>query len=128
MQVSVRQMELKAMLDAMNKRKLGCFMIGWSADYLDPQDFLSLLFTTSSQQNNMNYSNADFDKLCAQADVEQEPAKRIELYRKAQDIAIQDVAWVPLYVQVNPYLVSASTTGFRCNGFGPMPQTETEVR
>ena len=44
-----------------------------------------------------------------------------ELYRQAQDIAIQDVAWVPLYVQVNPYLVSSNTTGFRCNGISIAP-------
>lgn len=128
MQVSIRPMELKTMIDAMDHRKLQAYMLGWSADYLDPQDFLSLLMTTGAQQNDGEYSNPEFDRLCAQADVEQDPAKRTALYRRAEDIAVQDVAWVPLFFQTLPYLVSANTSGWRCNEFGPMAQLYTEVK
>jgi ABC-type transport system substrate-binding protein len=128
MQVTLRGMEIRTFQDAQNKQQLGFFMYGWLADYLDPQDFLSLLLTTGSSSNFMKYSNPEFDKICAAADVEPDEAKRLAMYRKAEDIAIQDVAWIPMYVQIQPYLISARTKGFRYNAFGAMPQLLTDLK
>jgi oligopeptide transport system substrate-binding protein len=128
MQVTLRGMEIRTFQDAQNKQKLGFFMYGWLADYLDPQDFLSLLMTTGSASNFMRYSNPEFDRICGSADVEPNPTKRLAMYRQAEDIAIQDVAWIPMYIQIQPYLINARTTGFPYNAFGAMPQTQTEVK
>ncbi len=128
LQVTLRGMEIRTFQDAQNKQQLGFYMYGWLADYLDPQDFLSLLLTSKSSSNFMKYSNPEFDRICAAADIEADPTKRIKMYQQAQDIAIQDVAWFPMYIQIQPYLLSARTKGFRYNAFGAMPQTQTDLK
>ena len=94
-----------------NQNKLECYTLGWSADYLDPQDFYSLLLRTGSPENHTLYSNPEVDALCDRADVEQNPAVRSALYRKVARIAADDVPRIPLYysrdiILVNPRVKS----------------------
>jgi len=107
----------------------------WGADYLDPQNFLSTLLHTDKivdgkpdhEENGIGYSNADFDRLCDQADVEHNQAKRIDLYRQAERIAIDDAPWVPLYFQKDLMLIKPRVTGYRDSVFGILPHTQTTV-
>ena len=50
----------------------------WGADYPDPQNFVSQQLRTGVGNNNGHYSNAEFDKLVDQADVETDQAKRLQ--------------------------------------------------
>jgi oligopeptide transport system substrate-binding protein len=82
---------------------------GWCADYPDPENFADALFRTGAQQNLGNYSNPDLDALLDQARVEQDVARRIELYQQAEQIIVQDAPAVFLmhgisYVLVKPYV------------------------
>ena len=61
---------------------------GWCADYPDPQNWLSVYWksdTTFAQRQ--GYKNEELDKLTAQADVELDAAKRVDLYKQAQQAA-----------------------------------------
>src|SRR5581483_9938674 len=69
----------------------------WGADYPDPQNFLSQQRRTGVGNNNGNYSNPEFDKLVDQADVEPNLDKRYPLYQQAEQIALNEVGWLPLY-------------------------------
>jgi len=70
----------------------------WGADYPDPQNFLSLQLQTGVGNNNSHYSNAEFDNLTKEADTTVDDfAKRADLYNKAEQIAVTEVGWLPLF-------------------------------
>ena len=70
----------------------------WGADYPDPQNFLSLQLQTGVGNNNSHYSNADFDKLTKQADtLVGDFGERAKLYNQAEQIAVSEVGWLPLF-------------------------------
>ena len=125
--VSPRALEWGALLKQRNTDRLQMGLMSWYADYLDPQNFLSLLMTSTSSMNHDGYSNPRFDRLCAQADVMGDPARRIALYQEAETVAVDDVARIPLYFDRQPQLVSPRVKGLRTNLFGLMPQTTTEI-
>ncbi|MGH2543755.1 MAG: ABC transporter substrate-binding protein, partial [Ardenticatenaceae bacterium] len=85
------------------------FSVGWIADYPDPQNFLDILFHCDSLDNKTGYCNPQVDELLEAARVEQDEAQRLELYRQAEELIVQDAAWVPLwfnkgYVLVKPWV------------------------
>jgi len=63
---------------------------GWCAAYPDPQDFLSLMFTTTTTVGYTNYANPTYDDLVRRADAETDPSVRAGLYRDAQRILTKD--------------------------------------
>jgi ABC-type transport system substrate-binding protein len=75
----------------------------WGADYPDPQNFISQQLRTGVGNNNAHFSNADFDALVDEADTMIGSwEERAALYNQAEQIAVTEVGWLPLYSgQVN---------------------------
>ncbi len=75
----------------------------WGADYPDPQNFVSQQLRTGVGNNNGHFSNAEFDALVDQADTMIGSwDERAALYNQAEQIAVTEVGWLPLYSgQVN---------------------------
>jgi oligopeptide transport system substrate-binding protein len=72
----------------------------WGADYPDPQNFISLQLRSDSPYNNGHWYSAQFDQLTAEADQLSGTGQqrgRHELYRDAEQIAVSEVGWLPLY-------------------------------
>lgn len=70
----------------------------WGADYPDPQNFLSLQLQTGVGNNNGHWSNAEFDSLTKEADTSVgDFAGRAKLYNQAEQIAVDQVGWLPLF-------------------------------
>jgi peptide/nickel transport system substrate-binding protein/oligopeptide transport system substrate-binding protein len=72
----------------------------WGADYPDPQNFLSLLLRTDMPYNNGHFSDQQFDQLTVVADQlgdRAEIERRLQLYNQAEQIAIDKVAWLPVF-------------------------------
>lgn len=96
---------------------------GWIADYPDPETFLTTLYSghipadlnTPSSLNSVRYSSPQFDSLFMAAIVEPDPAKRAELYRRADQVAIDDAAIMPIYYEVNDRLIQKNVRGFDIN-------------
>lgn len=124
--VKVQLLETRAFFDKAVHKKAPFFIGSWYADYLDPENFLSVNLA-SYGQNRVSYDNPEFTKLCQQADSETDEAKRIALYQKAEDLAINDAVWIPLYNPVSHYVVRPWVTGLRTNAFGVMPYTTASV-
>ncbi len=76
------------------------YQLGWIADYPDPQNFLDILFHSKSSQNYGQYSNPAVDKLLDGARGEQDTPKRLALYRQAEQLILEDAAWIPLYFEL----------------------------
>jgi ABC-type transport system substrate-binding protein len=113
--------EYGAMLHQNDKNALECYHIRWAADYLDPQDYYSVLLRTGSSENHVVYSNPKYDALCDAADVSQNPAQRNALYRQAARIAAEEVPMIPLYYQQDVELIKPYVSGIDDSLMGHLP-------
>jgi ABC-type transport system substrate-binding protein len=127
MKVSQQALEWRNYLDKNNHNLLPFFHMRWAADYLDPQDFLSLLLASYGPENHVNYKNAQYDALCAKADISQDPEERKKLYDQAEDIALQDAPYVPIYFQKDAELINPRVLGLRVSLFGHLPHTTVSL-
>jgi oligopeptide transport system substrate-binding protein len=87
------------------------FILGWCADYPDPQNWLSVYWKTGAFGERIAYSNPDFDALVDEADTTVDPATRAELYKQAQDVLIDDCPGAFMWNNVNSYLVKPWVKG-----------------
>jgi peptide/nickel transport system substrate-binding protein len=74
-------------------------LLGWQADTLDPNDFLTALLDSDSigTTNRSRYRSDDMDGLLKRARMESAPSTRRSLYRRAQSLFQEDMPFVPLY-------------------------------
>ncbi len=121
-------MEWGTLLDREHDNALECYHIRWAADYLDPQDYYSILLTTHGGENHTGYSNPQYDTLCAAADVSQNPKARLALYRQAAVIAARDVPMIPLYYQKDVELVKPYVHNLDDCLMGHLPYTHLTVK
>ena len=110
-QVEIQNVEWATYLQDLNKQRLQVFAgIGWQADYPDPQNFLDVLFFSKSELNHGAYSNPAVDDILEKARVESNIGTRMGLYNKAEEVIMNDAAWLPLwfgaerYVLIKPYV------------------------
>lgn len=92
---------------------LQLFLNVWVASYSDPQNVLSQL-RTNKPNNQGRWSNPVFDRLTGRADNmgdQSQANQRLELYAQAEQIALDDVAWLPLYNPDLNILVRPSVQG-----------------
>jgi peptide/nickel transport system substrate-binding protein/oligopeptide transport system substrate-binding protein len=89
----------------------------WGADYPDPQNFVSQQLLSDSPNNNGHWQNAQFDELSKQADTFfGDSEQRFQLYNQAEQIAVDEVGWLPLFVPrfsvlIKPYVSGIVPTG-----------------
>ena len=82
-------------------------LISWMADYVDPANFLNQVW--HSETGRHDWMNEEFDLLTGEAAREVDPNRRLELYRQAESILVEDVGgvfvWHPLGLQLwKPYV------------------------
>jgi oligopeptide transport system substrate-binding protein len=87
------------------------FILGWCADYPDPQNWLSVYWKTGAFGERIGYSNPALDKIIDQADTETDPAKRMDLYAQAQKKLLDDAPVAMAWNSVNNYLVKPWVKG-----------------
>ena len=90
-------------------------LLGWTQDYPDPQNWLSIYWTCDSTiyAAIAGYCNEDFDALIRQADQELDPDKRMALYEEAGQILVDDVPGVFAYNLAMVVLVKPEVTGYQ---------------
>ncbi len=88
------------------------WMLGWSADYPDPQDFLDVLFHGSAPLNSTGYRDAEVDAWLEQARTETDTEARQALYGRAEERILAASPWVPLYTGLEAWLVKPYVRGF----------------
>ena len=101
---------------------LNFYISVWGADYPDPQNFVSQQLRTDVGNNNGHYSNAEFDKLVDQADVESDQTKRLGQYQQAETIALTEVGWLPLYYGKANMLIRSTVNGLVVTPQGLFPK------
>jgi oligopeptide transport system substrate-binding protein len=97
------------------------FGIGCSADYPDPQDFLSLQFGSGSINNVGNVNVPAANALMTEADVNLNPTSRASEYNQAEQLLVNNVAWIPLNQQTTYYNLAPYVHNFAYNSLGEVP-------
>jgi peptide/nickel transport system substrate-binding protein len=80
--------------------KVGFFRASWIADYPDEENYLALFASQNLAPSGPNYSqfkNRDYDSLYLCSQLETDPAKRVDLYKKMNRIIIDQSPVVILY-------------------------------
>jgi oligopeptide transport system substrate-binding protein len=87
------------------------FILGWCADYPDPQNWLSVYWKTGAFGERIGFSNPEMDEIMTQADAELDATKRAELYAQAQDMLVEGGYVAFMWNNVNSYLVKPWVQG-----------------
>ncbi len=92
------------------------FRGSWIADYADAFNYLSCFYSKNpAPPNYTRYKNPEFDKLIEQAVAEPNDSLRFILYRKADQIMINDAPLIPLWYDRVIRLVQPEISGFEPN-------------
>jgi len=87
------------------------YILGWCADYADPQNWLSVYWRTGAFAARIGYSNPALDALMRQADAEPDPLRRAQLYADAQRMLIADCPVAFAWNNINTFLVKSRVKG-----------------
>ncbi|HET7853383.1 MAG TPA: ABC transporter substrate-binding protein [Candidatus Methylomirabilis sp.] len=91
------------------------FTYVWYSFFTDPEIFLLPNFQTGSVDNLTRYSNPKVDSLLKEAQAPIVPMARIELYRQAQRMIVEDAPIVPLFHEVRVSAYNTRVTGLELN-------------
>ncbi len=118
--LTVKAVSWPQLLSANDFRQAPMFILAWAPDYLDPDDYVFPLVSYSQSPQWIEgsgnpgestagtaaacYENATVDQLIVDAQVERDPATRMQMYSDIQKAFVQDAAWIFLYqpVALNP--------------------------
>ncbi|WP_342508973.1 peptide ABC transporter substrate-binding protein [Sporosarcina sp. FSL K6-2383] len=93
---------------------------GWGPDFQDPISFIEL-FVTTSPQNKMNYSSAEYDALVesTKTTLANDPVARFEAFAKAEKLLLdEDTAVIPQYQRGRMVLMNPNVQGLATHPFG----------
>ena len=92
LEVEIDYMDWPTFQDKIKTKSVQMFMLGWIADYPDAENFLQLFYSKncSPGPNNFNYRNSEFDKIYEKVAVMPDCDERTALYRRAEEIIVED--------------------------------------
>ncbi|MEC1179625.1 ABC transporter substrate-binding protein [Metasolibacillus meyeri] len=107
-------------LDKAKNGEADAFMLGWTGDNGDADNFIyTLLDEDNIGSNNYSYfQNAEMHKLLIQAQSETDENVRIDLYKQAQEIIHEEAPWVPLAHSTPLLAAKAEVKGFKAHPTG----------
>ena len=115
-QVELLNTETKVHYAELQKGQLQVARAGWLADYNDADNFLNLL-KSGVNYNYGRYSNPDYDKFLNEANQSTDLDERAALMKKAEKIALDDNASLPIYYYLARNVVSPKVKGYQDNAF-----------
>ena len=119
----------KALLFEMTANSRAVFFRGvWIADYPDAENYLSVFYSKNpAPPNYTRYKNAAFDAVFEQAMAEPNDSLRYILYRKADQIAINDAPVVPLWYDKVIQLLQPNVKNFHPNALNLLELRHTII-
>lgn len=115
LQVNLHPFDNKALRAQLDLHVFPIFQSSWSADYPDPDNFLSL-FLSDSGNNRTTWKNGTYDKLVISARTLKDQKSREAQYFQAQKLLLEDEAVImPFYYEPNMALVSPRVKGLELN-------------
>uniref|UniRef100_UPI003341715B ABC transporter substrate-binding protein n=1 Tax=Paracandidimonas soli TaxID=1917182 RepID=UPI003341715B len=98
-QLEVRATDWNRFQDKMRNGTAQMFIMGWVADYPDPENFLFLLYGPHSKadkggENATNYRNAEYDRLFEQMRYQDDGPEKAETVDRMVRIVQEDAPWM----------------------------------
>jgi peptide/nickel transport system substrate-binding protein/oligopeptide transport system substrate-binding protein len=128
--MEIKQVAWSSFLEAIRQPKtVPLFDLGWSADFPDPSNFLDVLFHSSrwDANNHTFYANPAFDALLDRARTTADAAARIELYRAAERILVDDAPVILLYHPISYVMLHRRVHGYVIHPLLPARFTDVWV-
>ena len=94
------------------------FRYAWYADIPDPDNFLGILFHSRSRYDFTGYKRPDLDQILDSAKRDVNPLERVGLYRKAEQIVLDDAVIVPTINHVFQQAYQPNIRGVEINALG----------
>jgi peptide/nickel transport system substrate-binding protein/oligopeptide transport system substrate-binding protein len=91
---------------------------GWVADFPDPDNFLRVLFHSTSPMNRSGYRNPEVDRLLDLAWSETSYKERNDIYRRIEKMILNDSPIIPLDYDRSRFLVRPNVKGFTLSPLG----------
>ncbi|MGL5125271.1 MAG: peptide ABC transporter substrate-binding protein [Fusobacteriaceae bacterium] len=90
---------------------------GWAGDYPDPMTNLNIFQSPQNVKNN-RWLNENYDALIKENKTIVDQAKRMENFKKAEEILAQDMPIMPIFQYQSEFLVNPRVKGVRKNYIG----------
>ncbi len=129
--VKIQVMENGAFVEQRNNGDTQMFISSWRNATGDADYNQYNLFHTASKGaagNTFFYSNKEVDGLIEAARKEEDQEKRKELYRKAQELEMEDAVFIPVRVIENLAAISKNVEGFRISAAGYLELNDVSIK
>ncbi len=93
-------------------------MYAWYADFPDPDNFLGTLFHSRSSYNYTGYFHPEVDRLIDRARAERDYLKRMEMFRKIEEIVLDDAPIVPMVNHLLQWIFQPYVKGIELSALG----------
>lgn len=92
----------------------------WFADYSDPSSFLQA-FTTGNPNNQTGWSDAEYDRLVAEAATTRDAAQRLQKFAAAEGILLREAPVIPIFIYSTIRLIDPRVQGWHDNALDQHP-------
>jgi peptide/nickel transport system substrate-binding protein/oligopeptide transport system substrate-binding protein len=97
MDVKIQVMDFQAFRDLLFTNTPQLVFIRWYYDYPDPNNgYYDMFYSNKESGKRQAWSNKEFDDLCIQGKEEVDREKRLDIYRQAEKIMQEEVAYIPV--------------------------------
>ncbi len=109
--VSLVNQEEKVYFDSRRQMNYQIIRSTWIGDYVDPNSFLNI-WVTGSGNNQTGWSNAEYDRLIAEAGATTDQTARLAAFQKAEVILLDDAPILPIYFFTHAFLIQPNVKGW----------------
>ncbi|MGE7841908.1 peptide ABC transporter substrate-binding protein [Lysinibacillus sp. NPDC093712] len=99
--VGLENSEWQVYLEKLNVLDYQVGRMGWIADYNDAYSFLEMYDTAANGNNDTGWENPKYKELLKQSIAEGDSAKRLDLLKQAESIAVSEFPVAPIYYYTN---------------------------
>jgi ABC-type oligopeptide transport system, periplasmic component len=115
--VALVSQDFRVYLDSMKGLRYDIARARWIGDYDDPNTYLDM-YLTDGGNNQTGWSNAEYDRLIAQAASTQDPAERFALFDRAEKILLDEAPIAPVVFGARVHLVNPIVKNWHGNLLG----------
>ncbi len=127
--VQVEVIQKSLLLEQTAKSQALFFRGSWIADYPDAENYMAMFYSKNpAPPNYTRYKNPEFDKLYEQALLETNDSLRYTLYRKMDQMVINDAPVIPIWYDMAIHFVQPNIGGFHANALNLLELRKVIIR
>ena len=130
-QLEIRTTDWNRFQEKIRKGSQQIYILGWNADYPDPENFLTVLFHSrniGAAGNTSRYRSPELDRLLDQADAMPAGPARFKVYQGAELRLLDDGAWITLYHYASRALIRPTVKGLERSPLSTAPEFLAPLR